>query len=79
MFPTLQKEDVLLFKVTKAREIMPVITLNYSKDLLPSTRTSLRNVFVVNSSQIIDGTWNVNEVVRLAKMKAKELVDLIAD
>jgi len=78
MFPAIQEEDVLSFKISKARGIMPVITLNYSRDLLPPTRTSLRHIFVVNSAQIVDGTWNVNEVVRLAKIKAKEFVDLLS-
>jgi len=78
MFPTLQEEDVLLFKISKVREIMPIVTLNYSKDLLPVTKTSLRHIFIVNSAQIVDGTWNVNEVVRLAKKKTIEIVDLLS-
>lgn len=78
MFPVLQEEDVLSFKISKAREIMPVITLNYSRGLLPLTKTSLRHIFVVNSAQIVDGTWNVNEVVRLAKMKTIEIADLLS-
>jgi len=78
MYPTLHKEDLLLFKMSKVRDIMPVISLNYSRDLLPSTRTSLRHVFVVNSAQIVDGTWNVNEVIRLAKRKTEEIGELLA-
>jgi len=78
MYPTLHKEDLLSFKMLKVKEIMPVITLNYSRDLLPSTRTSLRHVFVVNSAQIVDGTWNVNEVIRLAKRKTEEFGELLA-
>ena len=79
MYPTLHKEDLLLFKMSKVRKIMPVITLNYSKNLLPSTSTSLRHVFVVNSAQIVDGTWNVNEVIRLAKRKTGEIVELLSN
>jgi protoporphyrinogen oxidase len=78
MFPTLQKEDIILFTIAKARGIMPVPTLNYSTELLPSINTSLKSIFVVNSAQIVDGTWNVNEIIRLAKMKVKELVAQIA-
>ena len=78
MHPTLHREDLFLFKLSKLREIMPVITLNYSRDLLPSTRTSLSHVFVANSAQIVDGTWNVNEVIRLAKTKAEEIEDLLS-
>jgi protoporphyrinogen oxidase len=78
MYPTFNREDVLSFKISKVREIMPVVTLNYSRDLLPSTSTSLRNVFVVNSAQIVDGTWNVNETIRLAETKANEITELLA-
>jgi len=79
MYPTLHKEDLLLFKMSKVRKIMPVTTLNYSRDLLPSTSTSLRHVFVVNSAQIVDGTWNVNEVIRLAKRKTGEIIELLSN
>jgi protoporphyrinogen oxidase len=79
MYPTLRKEDLLLFKMSKIRDIMPLITLNYSMELLPSTRTSLKHVFVVNSAQIVDGTWNVNEAIRLAKRKAAEIADLLSN
>jgi protoporphyrinogen oxidase len=78
MYPAIKQTDVLAFKVWRIKEIMPILTLNYSRDLLPSTRTSLEHVFVVNSSQIVDGTWNVNEVVRLAKRKSAELVELLS-
>ena len=78
MYPTFNREDVLFFKMSKVKEIMPVITLNYSRDLLPSTSTSLKNVFVTNSAQIVDGTWNVNEVIRLASKKAEEIAELLA-
>jgi protoporphyrinogen oxidase len=78
MYPTFNREDVLSFKILKAREIMPVITLNYSRDLLPSTSTTLKNVFVANSAQIVDGTWNVNEIIRLASKKAEEIAELLA-
>ena len=78
MYPTFNREDVLFFKMSKVKEIMPVITLNYSRDLLPPTRTSLKHVYLVNSAQIVDGTWNVNEVIRLAKRKAEEIGNLLS-
>ena len=75
MYPSLRKEDFVAFKLTKVREIMPVTTLNYSRELLPSTDTSQSRIFVVNSAQIVDGTWNVNEIIRLAKRKATEIAE----
>ena len=75
MYPSLRKEDFVAFKLAKVREIMPVTTLNYSRELLPSTETSQSRIFVVNSAQIVDGTWNVNEIIRLAKRKATEIAE----
>lgn len=78
MYPTLHEQDVLVFQVSKVREIMPLITLHYSQDLLPPTRTSLEHVFVANTAQIVDGTWNCNEIVRLAKKKSAEIADTLS-
>ena len=79
MYPTVSKQDILFCAISRAPEIMPIITLNYSRDLLPSTNTSLSHVFVVNSAQIVDGTWNVNELIRLAKRKAEEIENLLSN
>lgn len=78
MYPRLRDEDFLAFRISRAKQIMPVVTLNYSRDLLPDTKTSLQHVFIVNSAQIVDGTWNVNEVVRLAARKACEISGSLA-
>jgi protoporphyrinogen oxidase len=78
MYPKVNKQDLLFCKISRAQDIMPVVTLNYSRDLLPANKTSLQHVFVVNSAQIVDGTWNVNELIRLAKTKADEITKLIS-
>jgi hypothetical protein len=57
--------------------VLAISTLNYSRDSLPPSRTSLDNVFIANSAQIASGTLNVNETVGLANRKAKELVPLL--
>lgn len=77
IFPALHKEDIVVFKSSKVREIMPIVTLNYTKSALPLISTSLDRVFVVNSAQIADGTWNVNEIIRLAQKKTEEVAELI--
>jgi protoporphyrinogen oxidase len=77
MYPELRESDVVAWQVARAREVLAVATLNYSRDSLPSTRTSIDNVFVVNSAQIVAGTLNVNETVSLANRKARELLPLL--
>ena len=66
MYPPFSRSDVSAFKISRVRNVFPVPTLNYSENL-PPVKTSLENVFVVNSAQITNGTLNVNETVQLAE------------
>jgi protoporphyrinogen oxidase len=66
MYPKFRTKDVLAFKVSRVRQVFPIPTLNYSADL-PSTKTSIDGVYVVNSSHIVNGTLNVNETIALAE------------
>ena len=63
MYPGFKREDVLAFKVARARQVLAVSTLGYTDKLLPPVTTSLKNVFVLNSAQIANGTLNVNETL----------------
>ncbi len=65
MYPHFNRKDVAEFKVSRVRRVFPLPTLRYSDDA-PGVRTSLENIFVVNSSQITNGTLNVNETIQLA-------------
>jgi protoporphyrinogen oxidase len=73
MHPAFRKDDVLEFKVSRVRSVFPLPTIDYSSRL-PSTRTSIDGLFVLNSSHIVNGTLNVNETVALAERFAAELV-----
>lgn len=77
MYPGFEPRDVVAFQVARVREMMAVTTLNYSEEALPPLRTSLPNVFVVNSSQIANGTLNVNETVGLANASARQLEPIL--
>jgi protoporphyrinogen oxidase len=78
MYPSFRREDVLASKIIRASEVFPVPTINYSEELLPTTKTSLDHVFVVNSAQIPNGIMNVNEIVGLANRKAKEIAEIVS-
>ena len=73
MYPDLRPDDVQAFELSRARQVMAVSTLRYSAEVLPPLRTSMPNVFVVNSTQIANGTLNVNETVGLANAQAAAL------
>jgi protoporphyrinogen oxidase len=76
MYPNFDRRDVIAFQVARVREMLAVSTLHYSERSRPSLRTSLPNVYVVNSAQIANGTLNVNETVALANSSAHELRSL---
>jgi hypothetical protein len=73
MYPAFRQEDVLAFEVSRVRDVLALSTLHYSERLLPPVRTSLKNVYVVNSAQIANGTLNLNETIGLANQKSAEL------
>ncbi len=66
MYPHFDKKDVVEFKISRVRQVFPLPTLEYSENV-PDVKTSLENVYVVNSSQITNGTLNVNETIQLAE------------
>ena len=66
MYARFERKDVLAFKVSRVRQVFPIPTLGYSENL-PEVKTSLENVFVINSAHIVNGTLNVNETVQLAE------------
>ena len=66
MYPEFRREQVRAFRISRVRHVFPIATLGYSADL-PSIGTSVPGLYVVNSTQIVNGTLNVNETVQLAE------------
>jgi protoporphyrinogen oxidase len=78
MYPKFRRADVLDFRIARARDVLAISTLDYSTLALPAVRTSLSNVFIVNSAQIESGTLNLNETIGLANRQAVALAPLLA-
>lgn len=72
MYPTLSMSDVAFCGVSKARYVFSLPTLYYT-DNLPGIKTSVKNYYIINSAQIINGTLNVNETIQVAKTKLSEI------
>jgi protoporphyrinogen oxidase len=72
MYPNFSRSDVEAFRVSRVRYVLPIATLGYSHRV-PEMATSVPGVFAVNSSQIVNGTLNVNETVQLAN-RAMEIL-----
>jgi protoporphyrinogen oxidase len=73
MHPRLADDEVLAFRVSRARHVFALPTLDYSARL-PGSATSIPGLHVVNSAQIVNGTLNVNETVQLAERMIPELL-----
>jgi protoporphyrinogen oxidase len=74
MYPWLKNDNIKFAGVAKAKHVITVARLNYS-ELLPDIKTSVPNVYIVNTSHIKDGTLNVNETVRVAETKLEEILN----
>lgn len=75
VYPEVRDDDVIAFKVSRVRNVMPLPTLGYSSRV-PSISTSVPGLHLVNSSQILNGTLNVNETVLLAERAAQRFAEL---
>lgn len=73
MHPDLQDEQVLAFRVSRERHVLPIPTIGYSRRLPPQD-TTLPGVHIINSAHIVNGTLNVNETVQLAESAAARLL-----
>jgi protoporphyrinogen oxidase len=75
VYPEVAAEDVLAFRISRVRHVMPLPTLGYS-ERVPPIHTRSGRVHLVNSAQIVNGTLNVNETVRLAENAARRFAEL---
>ena len=89
MHPSLNEDEIINCQVAKAKYVITLPEMGYSKNL-PSFKTSVKNLFIINSSFITDGTLNVNEtlkvsasylpkVLKIIKMKIKPLASVSLD
>ncbi|HXY48734.1 MAG TPA: NAD(P)/FAD-dependent oxidoreductase [Terriglobales bacterium] len=69
MYPQFQRGDLLAFRVSRVRYLLPIPTIGYS-DHVPSISTSVPGLHILNSTQIVNGTLNVNETIQLAETAA---------
>ncbi|MBK9165423.1 MAG: NAD(P)/FAD-dependent oxidoreductase [Acidobacteria bacterium] len=66
MYPELSRSDVAEMRISRVKEVFPIPVVGYS-ELVAPVRTSIKGVYVLNSSHIANGTLNVNETVQLAE------------
>ncbi len=72
MYPDLAEDNVLEAKVSRVRNVLAVSALNHSESI-PPVWTSVPNVAVVSSAQILHGTLNVDETLGVIEAALPEL------
>jgi protoporphyrinogen oxidase len=73
MYPHIESEDVVSFRISRLRYVFPLSTLDYSEHV-PPMKTSVPGVYIVNSAHIVNGTLNVNETIQLAEKVVTQLL-----
>jgi len=74
--PSLKDEEIISCQVAKAKYVITLPEMGYSLNL-PSFKTSVSNLFVINSSFITDGTLNVNETLKVADTYFPKVLKII--
>lgn len=74
MYPWLTADSIKFVGVARAKNVITVAKLDYS-EALPDVKTSIPGVYIINTSHIKDGTLNVNETVRVAETKLREILN----
>jgi protoporphyrinogen oxidase len=74
MHPSFSRDDVRAFRVSRVPYVLPVPTIGYS-DRVPPIRTSVPGLYLAGSANIVNGTLNVNETVKLANRVAGDLLE----
>ncbi len=78
LYPGFAADDVLAFGLSRVKHVFALSTLDYSRRV-PPVETSVPGLFFVNSAQIVNGTLNVNETVRLAESSVEILCRDLSD
>jgi protoporphyrinogen oxidase len=69
MFPEFDHSDILAWKANREKFVQPIQDINYSQKIV-DMKTPIKNVYLANTSMILNSTLNNNQVVRLAKKAA---------
>ena len=72
MYPDLSDSNVLEAKVSRVKNVLAVSVINHSESI-PSVWTSVPNVAIVSSAQILHGTLNVDETLGVIDAAMPEL------
>lgn len=73
MYPSITDSQIKFAGVARAKHVITVLNKEYSKNL-PVATTSIPGLYIINTAYIQDGTLNVNETIKVADEKLKEIL-----
>lgn len=74
IFPALTEEDVIHWSVNREKYVQPLLDVNYSERVLPM-QTPIENVYMVNTTMILNSNLNNNEVITLARKMSESILN----
>jgi protoporphyrinogen oxidase len=72
MFPDLSDDDIITRSIHREPYVQPLQEIRYSEKIVPM-KTPIKNLYIANTTMILNSTLNNNEVIKLAR-KAADLV-----
>jgi protoporphyrinogen oxidase len=72
MFPDLSDEDIITRLVHREPYVQPLQEIGYSEKIVPM-KTPIKNIYIANTTMILNSTLNNNEVIKLAR-KAADMI-----
>ena len=69
MFPDFTEDEIVSCKLNRETYVQPLQELRYSEKI-PPMKTQIDNLYMVNTSMILNSTLNNNQVIQLAKKVA---------
>lgn len=76
MYPHFRRDQVIDFTVSRARNVLAISTLGYSRDVMPPVKADDSRRYFISGARIAYGTLNVNETLGLVET---ELPGLLRD
>lgn len=73
MYPNFHRSQVRAIQTAKAKSVMALPTLNYSSQRCPIVADQA-GLYLLNSARIVDGTLNVNEILRLVDTELPQTI-----
>ena len=74
IFPGFSADDIISARVNRESNVQPIQTRHYRRDV-PNMITGLENLYMVNTTMILDSTLNNNQVIRLAREIAQTVLE----